>query len=180
MGTLLKEDTKVVRKKGLNYVVGTDGKPLRFKPWIGDSLSFVYDSIMKRSIFPKKFGSDMTAHHDVLRQELKAIREKRVLELAAGGGSAVNFLANDNRYTGIDVSPGLLRRASNRILSAGFEDAELYYSKRGRSALRSKIIRCVYLRLVDELAKIFCQNGFGFETIPGNNGALLYFTGIKE
>ncbi len=35
MTTMLKEDTRVINKKCLNYVIGTDDRPLRFKPWIG-------------------------------------------------------------------------------------------------------------------------------------------------
>ncbi len=123
---MLKKDTKVINRKGLNYVIGAHGKPLRFKPWLGDFLSFLYDFIMRKSIFPKKFGADMTDHHDILRQELQGVRGKHVLELATGSGSAVNFLINDNRYTGTDVSPGLLGKAVNRFSSAGFEEAQFY------------------------------------------------------
>lgn len=126
MVSILKKGTKVVNKKGLNYLIGSDGKPLRFKPWLGNYFSFLYDFIVEKSIFPKKFGGDMAEHHDILRQELKVVQGKQVLELATGSGSAVNFLAEDNRYTGIDVSPGLLKRAVNRFLSAGFKEAEFY------------------------------------------------------
>ena len=68
---MLKTGTKVVNRKGLNHVIGTDGTPLRFKPWLGDSVSFLYDFIMKSSIFPKKFAADVTRHHEILSQELK-------------------------------------------------------------------------------------------------------------
>ena len=47
---MLKKDTKVINKKGLNYVIGTDGKPLRIKPWLGESFSFLYDFIMRKAI----------------------------------------------------------------------------------------------------------------------------------
>lgn len=48
---MLKKETKVVKTKGLNYVVGSGGKPLRITPWLGDSFSFLYDFIMRESIF---------------------------------------------------------------------------------------------------------------------------------
>jgi len=32
----------------------------------------------------------------------------------------------------------------------------------------------------DGLVKMFSQNGFRFESVPSENGALLYFRGIKE
>jgi SAM-dependent methyltransferase len=227
MATMLKKGTKVINKKGLNYVIGTDGKPLRFKPWIGDSFSFLYDFIMRKSIFPKKFGGDMAEHYGILRQELKGVHGKHVLELATGSGSAVNFLLNDNRYTGTDVSPGLLKKAVNRFLAAGFNEAEFYIAsaddlpfedesfdvcicilslnffddlakvmKEVNRVLASySVVVCAVpvperntlgstirgeLRSEDVLAKIFCQNGFKFESIPCENGALLYFRGIKE
>jgi ubiquinone/menaquinone biosynthesis C-methylase UbiE len=227
MATMLKKGTKVINKKGLNYAIGTDGKPLRFKPWIGDSFSFLYDFIMRKSIFPKKFGGDMAKHHGILRQELKGVHGKHVLELATGSGSAVNFLMNDNRYTGTDVSPGLLKQAVNRFRSAGFKESRFYVAsaddlpfedgsfdvcicilslnffddiskvlKEVNRVLASySVVVCAVpvperntlgstirgeLRSKDVLGKIFCQNGFGFERIPGENGALLYFRGIKE
>jgi SAM-dependent methyltransferase len=126
MASMLKKGTKVINKKGLNYVIGTDGKPLRIKPWLRDSFSFLYGFIMRKLVFPKKFGANMAEHHDILRQELKDVHGKHVLELATGSGSAVNFLMPDNRYTGTDVSPGLLKKAVNRFLSAGFVEAEFY------------------------------------------------------
>lgn len=109
----------------LHYLV-ENGQKKRFKPWLGDSVSFLYDPIMKRSIFPKKLGADMVRHYDILKQVLKNIHGKPVLELATGSGSAVNFLPNDNLYTGTDISPGLLRKAVRRFNNAGFEEAEFY------------------------------------------------------
>ena len=102
---MLKNGIKVVNKKGLNYIVEDGGKLLQFKPWLGDSFSFLYDFIMKSSIFPKKFGGDMSKHYEILSQELKGVHGKRVLELATGSGSAAHFLPNDNQYTGTDISP---------------------------------------------------------------------------
>ena len=54
------------------------------------------------------------------------IHGKTVLELASGSGSAVYFLAKDNRYTGSDISPGLLKRAVKKFNTAGFKEAEFY------------------------------------------------------
>jgi hypothetical protein len=133
MEAMIVKDSKVVEMRGLNYIVGADGKPVRYKPWIGSTLSFLYDFVMRKKIFPKKFGSDMAKHYDILRHECEGVRGKNVLELASGSGSAVHFLQNDNRYAGIDVSPGLLKRAvtawrsefllalHSRLLSLGSE-----------------------------------------------------------
>jgi SAM-dependent methyltransferase len=158
MVSMLKKDTKVINKKGLNYVIGTDGKPLRIKPWLGESFSFLYDFIMRKSIFPKKFGGDMDEHHDILRQELKGVHGKHVLELATGSGSAVNFLMNDNRYTGTDVSPGLLKKAVNRFLSAGFKEAEFYVASADDLPFEDEsfnVCICILsLHFFDDLAKV--------------------------
>jgi ubiquinone/menaquinone biosynthesis C-methylase UbiE len=123
---MLKNGIKVINEKGLNYIVKDGGKFLKFKPWLGDAFSFLYDFIMKSSIFPKKFGGDMNQHYEILRKELEGVHKKRVMELATGSGSAVNFLPNDNQYTGTDISPGLLRKAVKRFRHAGFKNAEFY------------------------------------------------------
>ena len=123
---MLSSGVRVVKKKGLYYIVEGDNKIKRFKSWLGESFAFLYDFIMENSIFPKKFGGDMSKHYAILQQELKDIHGKRVLELATGSGSAINFLGNDNHYTGTDISPGLLRKAVVRFRNAGFKEAEFY------------------------------------------------------
>lgn len=124
--TLLKKDIQILRKQNLSHVMKRGNQVKCFKPWLGDAFSFLYDSIMSRSIFPKKFGADMEKHYELLSQELEGVHDKSVLELATGSGSAVHFLANDNRYTGSDISPGLLKRAVKKFNTAGFKEAEFY------------------------------------------------------
>lgn len=128
MAAKIKPNIEIVRKNGLNYIAVDGNRARRFKPWLGDSFSFLYDRIMKNSIFPKKFGGDIQKHEQIMTQTLTGTRGKRVLELAAGSGSAVRFLECDNAYTGIDISPGLLRQASRRFREAGFSDLEFYVS----------------------------------------------------
>ena len=123
---MLKNGKKAIENKGLYYIVEDGGRPLKFKPWLGDAFSFLYDFIMKNSIFPKKFGGDINQHYEILSEELKGINEKRVLELATGSGSAVNFLPNDNHYIGTDISPGLLKKAIKNFSKAGFKKAKFY------------------------------------------------------
>lgn len=88
---MLKNGIKAIEKKKLYYIVKDGGRVLKFKPWLGDAFSFLYDFIMKNSIFPKKFGGDLNQHYEILREELNDVHKKRVLELATGTGSAVNF-----------------------------------------------------------------------------------------
>ena len=115
-----------IDKGGLYYLPDEKGHPMTWKPWLGDTFSFLYDFIMKSSIFPKKFNGDINRHYEILRQYLQSVHHKRVLELACGSGSAVHFLPNDNQYTGIDISPGLLKRAMKTFRENGFHRADFY------------------------------------------------------
>jgi hypothetical protein len=57
---MLQKGTRTIEKKGLQYIVENGNDVKRFKPWLGDAFSFLYDFIMENSIFPKKFGGDMS------------------------------------------------------------------------------------------------------------------------
>jgi len=156
---MLKNGIKVINKKGLNYTLGDGGKLLQFKPWLGDSFSFLYDFIMKISIFPKKFDGDMNQHYEILSEELKGVHKKRVLELATGSGSAVNFLPNDNRYTGSDISPGLLRKAAKSFRNAGFKNAEFYVTNSDNLPFDDNlfnVVLCILsLNFFNDIKKVF-------------------------
>ena len=123
---MLKQNICTEMRSGLHYQLDAKGKRLCFKPWLGDCLAFLYDSVMARSIFPKKFAADMQSHAVILRDVLQDVHARRVLELATGSGSAADFLPVDNSYIGTDISTGLLKRARNRFRRAGFEDASFY------------------------------------------------------
>ncbi len=224
---MFKSGIRVIKKKGLYYITESENRIKRFKPWLEDSFSFLYDFIMKSSIFPKKFGGDMRKHYEILSQELKDMHGKRVLELATGSGSAVNFLAHDNQYTGTDVSPGLLRKAVKKFRAAGFKETEFYVTSAEDLPFNDTIFSiclCILsLNFLNDIKKVFqeikrvlipegvflccvpvpernrfqrtirgtlysevdleriCQeHGFRFESIPFENGALLYFRAIVQ
>lgn len=126
MKNKLKKTVSVIKKKKIYYLTDNNNKLKKFKPWLGDIFSFLYDRIMEKSIFPKKFGGDINKHFELLKKEFKNIHNKNILEIATGSGNAVFFLNNDNQYTGIDISPGLLRQADNRFTKFGFKNVELY------------------------------------------------------
>jgi ubiquinone/menaquinone biosynthesis C-methylase UbiE len=222
---MLKSGIRVIKKKNLCYIAENENSVKQFKPWLGGAFSFLYDFIMEKSIFPKKFGGDMNKHYEILSQELKDVHGKRVLELATGSGSAVNFLPNDNQYTGTDISPGLLRIAVKSFKSAGFKEAEFYVASADdlpfvdnlfdiafcilslhffddakktfqeikrvttqdavficsvpvpeRNKLQSTIRGTLYSE--EELGRMCQEHGFSYESIPFENGALLYFRAI--
>jgi len=156
---MLKHGIEVINKSGLHYIVENGDKFLKFKPWLGDAFSFLYDFIMKNSIFPKKFGGDINQHYEILSKELKDIHEKRVLELASGSGSAVNFLPNDNHYTGTDISPGLLKKALNNFSNAGFKKASFYVTNANDLPFDDNlfdIVLCILsLNFFDDINNVF-------------------------
>ena len=121
---MLEKDVRIIKKKGVYHIVNSESG--LSKSWFGGSFSFVYDIVMKRCIFPGKFGGDMSLHYEILSRELAGIHGKNVLEVASGTGSAVNFVSNDNRYAGTDISPGLLKKAVRNFRDAGFDEADFY------------------------------------------------------
>jgi SAM-dependent methyltransferase len=124
--TRIKPDIQIIKRGDLCHLADHENRLIRFKPWLGDSFSFLYDIIMSRSVFPGKFGGNIQKHYDMLAQALADVQGRRVLELGTGSGSAVHFLNNDNRYVGIDISPGLLNQAAKRFIRAGFHNPEFY------------------------------------------------------
>lgn len=224
---MFRSGIRVIKKKDLCYIAESGNTVKRLKPWIGDSFAFLYDFIMKKSIFPKKFGGDISKYYEIFSQELNSVHGKRILELATGSSSAVNFLPNDNQYTGTDISPGLLRKAVKKFRAAGFKEADFYVTSVDdlpfednifsiclcilslnffnevenvvkevervlvpggvficcvpvpeRNKLQSTIRGTLYSE--EELAVICKDHGFRFESLPGKNGALLYFRAILQ
>jgi len=51
---MLKNGIKAIDKKEFHYIVRDGNKKLKSHPWLGDSFSFLYDFIMKSSVFLKK------------------------------------------------------------------------------------------------------------------------------
>jgi len=122
----IKVPLKVIKKNQIYYLMDNHSKARKCKPWLGDMLCFLYDRIMEKSVFPKKFNGSIEKHYEILKDALKEICGKEVLEIATGSGNAVRFLNEDNFYTGIDISPGLLRRAFKNFEKQGFLNSEFY------------------------------------------------------
>lgn len=59
----LKESLKVIRKNNIYYVLDDKAKIKKFKPWLGDIFAFLYDRIMQKSVFPKKFNGYIEKHN---------------------------------------------------------------------------------------------------------------------
>ena len=98
-------------ENGIRYITGKDGKLKRQRPWLNSLFAPFYDWSMKKSVIPKKFGASFSEHFRILKTFFQVIHSKEVLEIATGSGNVVKFLPSDNRYSGIDISKGLLKQA---------------------------------------------------------------------
>jgi SAM-dependent methyltransferase len=123
-----KETLKVIRKDGINFILDDKGRIKKFKPWLGDLFAFAYDSIMQKSIFPKKFKGSIAKHFELLKKDYQTIQNKNVLEIATGSGFSSELLNTNNSYTGIDISAGLLKQAARKFQAKHFTDAEFFVS----------------------------------------------------
>ena len=83
---------------------------------------------MEKSIFPKKFNADINLHEKSLEELYRSIHGSIIIELACGSGSISRQLPSDNSYTGIDISPGLIKTALKRFSGKGFTDPQFFIS----------------------------------------------------
>lgn len=121
-----KNSINTIKKNGIHFLINENKKKIKSKPWLGDIFSFLYDRIMRKSVFPKKFNASIEKHYKILKKEFENINDKIIIEFATGTGDAVNFLKNNNTYSGVDISPGLLRRAKKKFDNYSFPNFELY------------------------------------------------------
>lgn len=120
------KEFSTIKKHGINHLKDKNGKIKKFKPWLGDIFSFLYDRIMEKSIFPKLFNGNIEKHFEILEKEFKDLHKLEIIEISTGSGTISDYLPNDNKYVGIDISKGLLKKAYLRLKDKGFENFELY------------------------------------------------------
>lgn len=125
---MIKNEITSKNKNGIMHLYKL-GKKIKCKPWLGDLFSAFYDSIMEKSVFPKKFEASKKNHWNFLSNILKDIHTSNILELATGSGDLLEVISYDNNYTGLDISKGLLKIASKKFLSKGFKDPRFYLCK---------------------------------------------------
>lgn len=116
---MFKNEDYVLENKGIYYTY-KNGKQRKYKSWLSGAFSFLYDPLMSKSVFPKTLGASMEKHELFLKNELNFIHNKEILELGTGSGNLSQILPNDNKYSGIDISKGLLKIARKKFYKAGF------------------------------------------------------------
>jgi len=172
-----KEVFSLILKKGLIYQLDEKGRIKRQKPWLGDLFAFVYDSAMANNVFPKKFGASMEKHYEILRSLFRGVTDKAIVELAAGNGDAVRFLEKENRYTGVDISAGLLRQAGKKCEAFGFRECTLYVADAASTPLADQSFDIAICNLsmnffadceafIREVRRILKGNGVFYASVP--------------
>lgn len=176
----LKDSVNYLKKGRLYCPIDENERITKFKPWLGDSFSFLYDRIMEYSIFPKKFTGSISKHFDILKNELQYIHNKNIIEVATGSGDSAQYLNINNRYIGTDISSGLLKIASKRFETIGFKEAEFYITDACELPFEENHFDLALCNLslnffedieifIAELKRILTSNGVFYCSIPVKN-----------
>jgi len=167
----------MIERRGLFYQKDSRGKLRRFRPWLGDCFSFLYDYVMERSVFPKKFDASLEKHKEILKKELRSFEGESVLELGTGSGAASEVLPRNISYAGLDVSPGLLRRGKKAFACRGFSGASFYVASAEDlpfddslfslcfCALSLNFFPCIP-RVLEEIRRVLVPGGAFFCVVP--------------
>jgi len=175
--TTIKSDIKTLKKNGIYYLINQKGDVEKYKPWLGDLFSFLYDKIMEKSIFPKKFNASIDNHSQILKSEFEQVHNKAIIEFATGSGNAVEFLNNTNTYSGIDISAGLLHIAKNKFQNHGFMNFELFICDACQTPFQDNIYEIAICNLslnffddidkfILELKRVLKSGGTFFCSVP--------------
>jgi len=126
-------------------------------------------------------GCDVTYYnsinYDILQKMMADTHGMKVLELATGSGSVVRFLAEDNNYTGSDISVSLLRQAKRKIERADFKDSKFYVTSTENSLFEKnsfQVCLCILAinflndlnQLALELSQILQPRGVFYCCVP--------------
>ena len=89
----IKDSVRITKKKGINHLLDDNNKLIKNKPWLGDLFSFLYDWIMKKSVFPKKFNASIEEHYAILKK-IFLVLSVSVISSALGWCCINTFLPN--------------------------------------------------------------------------------------
>lgn len=173
----IKDSVSITKKKGINHLLDDNNKLIKNKPWLGDLFSFLYDRIMEKSVFPKKFNASIEEHYKILEKIFENTSNKTIIEFATGSGDAIKFLNNNNIYAGVDISSGLLRLAKKKFNQYGFTRFELYNADACETPFQSNTFDIAICNLslnffcnvdnfISESHRVLKQNGILYCSVP--------------
>jgi len=122
---IVKDDIQLQKDSTINYIV-KNGQKTKYEPWLEEVLTFTYDWIMKNKVFPGRLSADFIKHDEINRDLLGELKNKRILELGTGSGRMSKVLDRSNYYVGVDISRGLLKKASKRFSKGRFSEYDLF------------------------------------------------------
>ncbi|MCW0481793.1 class I SAM-dependent methyltransferase [Gaoshiqia sediminis] len=174
---IIKDSVKITKKNGINFLLDNSNRPIKNKPWLGDLFSFLYDWIMEKSVFPKKFNSSIEEHYKILGEIFENVSDKVIIEFASGSGDAIKFLNKRNSYAGVDISSGLLRLAKKKFDQYGFKIVELYCADACETPFQDNTFDIAVCNLslnffqsidkfLSELQRILKPNGIFYCSVP--------------
>ena len=75
---------------------------------------FLYDIVHFFVARRKYHKASSLKHKRIFKENLKNYKNMKILDLACGTGASISFLDRENHYTGLDLSPSMLRRAAKK------------------------------------------------------------------
>ena len=69
-----------------------------------------------------KIETSVKSTVEILNKEFENLHNLKIIEIATGSGTISEFLPNDNKYVGIDISKGLLKKAYSRFKESRMKD----------------------------------------------------------
>ena len=177
MDIKIRESVRIIKKNGIYHMLDSNNKVIKNKPWLGDLFFFLYDWLMEKSVFPKKFDASIEEHYKILGEIFENVSDKTIIEFASGSGDAIRFLNNKNIYAGVDISSGLLRLAKKKFEKYGFTGFQLYSADACETPFQENEFDIAICNLslnffqsidkfLNELQRILKTNGIFYCSVP--------------
>ncbi|PIE00977.1 MAG: hypothetical protein CSA81_13170 [Acidobacteria bacterium] len=83
-------------------------------------LALFYDPAMRYFIRSRIHKANPVQHHRIWQELIGSVHKARILDLACGTGGLIACMAEDNDYTGLDLSYQMLKKAAGRARKKGF------------------------------------------------------------
>ncbi len=64
---------RAIKKSGIYFLLDENNKLKKYKPWLGKMFAFLYDRIVRKFDFPKKFNASMEEYYKILKKEFEHI-----------------------------------------------------------------------------------------------------------